>query len=116
MCQYGLKLPESPNLIRKSIRLLVSHEEMKSLERICPGKQDPFRRCHEDVVAGHSPTVGRISVFAGKYTPEFVRAVLRTVPSYAHVVGDHEVLQVIEDQVSEAAWTEVLAARHVLQE
>ena len=42
--------------------------------------------------------------------------VLRTVPSYAHVVGDHEVLQVIEDQVSEAAWTEVLAARHVLQE
>ena len=55
-------------------------------------------------------------MFAGKYTPEFVRAVLRTVPSYAHVVGDHEVLQVIEDQVSEAAWTEVLAARHVLQE
>ena len=42
--------------------------------------------------------------------------VLRTVPSYAHVVGDHEVLQVVEDQVSEAAWNEVLAARHVLQE
>ena len=69
MCQYGLKLPESPNFTRKSTRLLVSHEEMKSLERICPGKQDPRHRCH-GVVAGHSPTVGRISVFAGKYTPE----------------------------------------------
>ena len=115
MCQYGLKLPESSNFIRKSTRLLVSHEEMKSLERICPGKQDPRHRCH-DVVAGHSPTVGRISVFAGKYTPEFVRAVLRTVPSYSQIVSDHEVLQVMEDQVSEAAWNEVLAARHVLQE
>eukprot|EP00435_Cladocopium_sp_Y103_P030418 s52_g7.t1 len=115
MRQYGLKLPESENYIRKSRRLLVTHEEMKSLERLCPGKKDPQHRCH-DVVAGHSPTVGRVSVFAGQYTAEFVRAVLRTVPSYANVVGDQEVLNVIEDCISEASWNEVLAARHVLQE
>lgn len=58
---------------------------MKSLQRICPGKQDALHRCH-DAVAGHRPTVEGISVFAGKYTPEFVRAVLRTVPSYAHML------------------------------
>eukprot|EP00435_Cladocopium_sp_Y103_P019702 s2149_g4.t1 len=115
MCQYGLKLPDSPNYIRKSTRLLVSHEEMKVLERICPGKRDPKHCCH-DVVAGTHPKVGRVSVFAGQYTTEFVKAVLQTVPSYAHAVGCLEALEIVEDQVSENAWQEVLAARQVLQE
>ena len=109
MCQYGLKVPESSNFIRKSTRLFVSHEEMKSLERKGLGKQDPRHRCH-DVVAGHSLTVGRVSVFSGQYTPEFARAVLRTAPSYANVVGEQEVLQIVEDQFFEKSWNEVLAA------
>ena len=116
MCCYGLKLPKSNNFIRKSTRLLVSHEEMKCLERLCPGRRDPKHKCH-DTVAGSDSTVGPISVFAGKYTTEFVKAVLRTVPSYAQATeSQHEVLQVIEDEVTETGWTEVLAARDALKE
>ena len=116
MCCYGLKLPKSNNFIRKSTRLLVSHEEMKCLERLCPGSKDPKHKCH-DTVAGSDSTVGPISVFAGKYTTEFVRAVLRTVPSYAQATeSQHEVLQVIEDEITETGWTEVLAARDALKE
>ena len=116
MCCYGLKLPKSDKFIRKSTRLLVSHEEMKSLERLCPGKKDPQHQCH-DTVAGSDPSVGPISVFAGKYTTEFVRAVLRTVPSYAGAMQpQHEVLQIIEDQIPEDKWVEVLAAKDVLKE
>ena len=56
-------------------------------------------------------------MFAGKYTTEFVRAVLRTVPSYAGAMQpQHEVLQIIEDQIPEDKWVEVLAAKDVLKE
>ena len=116
MCCYGLKLPNSDRYIRKSTRLLVSHKEMKCLERLCPGSKDPNHKCH-DVVAGSDPTVGPISVFAGKYTTEFVQAVLSTVPSYAAAVKPpQEVLQVIEGSVTEKGWVEVLAAKDVLKE
>ena len=116
MCCYGLKLPESEKFIRKSTRLLVSHEEMKCLERLCPGSKDPQHRCH-DTVAGSSPSVGPISVFAGKYTTEFVQAVLRTVPSYASALNPHqEVLEVIEDGIDQTGWNEVLAVRDTLKE
>ena len=82
MCQYGLKIPDSPNFIRKSTRVLVCHEDMKDkLGRTCPGPS--VHSCH-DVIAGSHPAVGPISKFAAKYTPQFVQAVLETVPAFGH--------------------------------
>lgn len=81
MCAYGLQLPKSIQFIRKSIRLLVTHEDMKSLGRLCPGSSDLNHECH-DVIAGHHPTVGPVSVYAGKYPPKFVQAVLNLVPRF----------------------------------
>ena len=81
MCMYGLRLPKHQNLIRKSTGLLVSHADMQSLGRCCPGKSHPDHTCH-DVIAGSAPGIGRISTFAGQYTPSFVDAVLRTVPVF----------------------------------
>ena len=37
MCRYGMQLPGSDRFIRKSTRLLVSHEDMQSLSRLCQG-------------------------------------------------------------------------------
>ena len=104
MCQYGLKLPDSPNFIRKSTRLLVSHEDMKVLGRQCPGPNDAKHQCH-DSIAGNHPKVGQVSSFAGQYTQQFVRSVLDTLPSFQC----REVLAVEDDTVPEALWHEVFA-------
>eukprot|EP00435_Cladocopium_sp_Y103_P029768 s480_g7.t1 len=91
MCQYGLKLPNSQRYIRKSTRLLVSHEDMTCLARTCDHSSG-----HEshDVVAGSNAQVGQVSTFAGRYPKAFVRAVLDTVPAF----HQHDVLEVVEDQ------------------
>ena len=81
MCRFGLRLPGSDNFIRKSTKLLVTHSDMESLAKQCPGKTCPKHQCH-DVIAGQHSSVGSISQFAGQYTPEFVRAVLETVPKF----------------------------------
>lgn len=107
MCQYGLKIPDSPNLIRKSTRLLVSHEDMKVLGKQCPGASDPNHQCH-DSIAGSHPSVGQISTFAGKYTREFVHSVLDTLPTFKH----REVLLIEDDSVPVSNWQEVCAVSH----
>ena len=111
MCRYGLQLPDSRNFIRKSTRLLVSHEDMKSLERLCNASEDHHQH---DVVAGSHPGVGSVSVFAGQYAREFVTAVLQTVPSFQGSVDltKNEVLEVVEDQLSTHN-CEVLAASKI---
>ena len=111
MCRYGLQLPDSRNFVRKSTRLLVSHEDMKSLERLCNASEDHHQH---DVVAGSHPGVGSVSVFAGQYTREFVTAVLQTVPSFQGSVDltKNEVLEVVEDQLSTHN-CEVLAASKI---
>ena len=81
MCRFGLRVPGSDHFIRKATQLLVSHEHMRTLERQCPGKSNPKHACHQ-TVAGSDKTVGQISAFAGKYTPQFVEAVMETVPRY----------------------------------
>ena len=102
MCQYGLKIPNSDRFIRKSTRLLVSHDDMKGLEKQCPGSADPKHACH-DVIAGSNPAVGSVSAFAGGYPPNFVTAVLNTVPRFAQ----QEVLCIVEDQVPEECWDQI---------
>eukprot|EP00435_Cladocopium_sp_Y103_P044898 s702_g12.t1 len=81
MCRYGLRIPKEDKLIRKATRLLVSHKSMKCLAKTCPGKDHPNHVCHQPV-AGYHPRVGPVSTFAGKYTPQFVEAVMETVPRY----------------------------------
>lgn len=102
MCMYGMQLPHSDNFIKKSTRLLLSHEEMCSLGITCPGPSDP-RHAEHDVIAGHHSKVGSISAFAGKYPSRFVKAVLETVPAF----HNQEVLAIECDAVPEKAWTEV---------
>ena len=102
MCCYGLKIPSSDRYIRKSTKLLVSHEDMKILAKMCPGDH------RHDVVAGSHPEVGPISKYVAKYTPQFVQAVLDTVPEFHQHTTD--VLEVIEDHFSnDDTWKEVLA-------
>ena len=79
MCQYGLKLPSTGSFLRKSTRLLLSHEDMTVLEKLCPGESP--NHCHS-VVAGSDSSVGAVSKFAGQYTTQFVKAVLHTVPTF----------------------------------
>ena len=102
MCQYGLKLPNSDRYIRKSTRLLLSRDDIKSLEKRCPGSADPRHSCH-DVVAGSHPAVGSVSAFAGGYPQDFVMAVLNTVPRFTQ----QEVLYIVDDQVPEECWEEI---------
>ena len=104
MCRYGLRLPQSSKLIRKSTRLLVTHPEMKVLSRLCPGESDPNHVEH-DTIAGSAKGVSSISQFCSQYTQEFVQAVLETIPRFRN----HEVLHVQEDQMSESSWQEILA-------
>lgn len=83
MCRFGLQLPDSANLIRKSTRLtrlLVTHEDMQVLGLTCPGKSDPQHVCH-DVVQGSAPGVPSVNSFAGASPQGFVHAVLDTVPA-----------------------------------
>ena len=110
MCRYGLRIPDSENLIRKGTRLLVSHESMKTLARECPGKQDPHHRCH-DVIAGSHPQIGQVSTYAGQYTPAFVDAVLETVESFHQ---NKELLVVNDDTWNQEVENEVLATKEAL--
>ena len=92
MCQYGLRIPGG-DLIRKTTNLLVSHECMKGIAKRCPGSSHGDHSRHQ-VVAGSHPQVGAISTFAGKYTPAFVKAVLRTVKG----LPEAECLIVMDDR------------------
>lgn len=75
MCCYGLSVPGGP-LVRKPTSLLVSHADMKSLSRKCPGDASPQHRQHQSI-SGSWPKLGCISKHAAKYTTAFVKAVLR---------------------------------------
>ena len=106
-CMYGLQLPDSSQFIRKGTRLLLSHEDMLSLGRTCPGKADAKHVCH-DVVKGSASGVPSVSKFAGRYPPQFVHAVLDFLP----VFQSKPCLMVLEDSISEGGWqhvSEVLA-------
>ena len=110
MCRFGLRVPRCKKLIRKSTQLMVTHEEMKTLAKRCPGSQHVKHQCHQ-VVAGSDPVVGSTSTFAGKY--KFVEAVMDTLPSYAAL--KNQCLAVCHD------WTcrqehEVLAAKPELSD
>ena len=48
---------------------------------------------------GSVPEVGHVSEFRGRYTQEFVEAVLRTVPKFREHVAEHEVFVVEEELV-----------------
>ena len=92
MCCYGLRLP-SGELIRKPTMLMVSHEDMCKLGRICPGQSDNEHKSHHPI-AGSVPGVGSVSRFAGKYPSAFVKAVLKTTASGL----DNPILMVMGDQ------------------
>ena len=76
MCCYGLKVPDG-TLIQKATRLLVSHADMQRLRR-CPGPAQPEHARHQPV-QGSVMGVRSVSQLAGRYPPQFVRAVLRTM-------------------------------------
>ena len=84
MCRFGLRVPGNDQFIRKATKLLVSHENMKVLAKECPGKSHPQHACHQPI-AGSDSKIGRISTFAGKYTPMFVESVMDTVPRYCEL-------------------------------
>ena len=77
MCSYGLAIPGG-HLIRKPTRLLVSHADMQSLGKKCPGSENPKHRIHQPI-AGYVSGIGRVSTHAGKYPAAFVKAVLASV-------------------------------------
>ena len=109
MCCFDLHLPSTADRakarIRKTTRLLVSHHDMKEhLCRQCPGESDA-KHAHHAQIAGSHPTVGKVSVHAGKYTLQFVEAMLRSVPA----LRSEEVL-LIESPEDNVLISEVLAA------
>ena len=106
MCQYGLKLPSTGSFLRKSTRLLLSHEDMTVLEKLCPGESS--NHVHS-VVAGSDSSVGAVSKFAGKYTFQFVKTVLNTIPSFRDLKKECLVVDSEEPQ-------EVLVSSKELQE
>ena len=81
LCSYGLQIPDGP-FVRKSARLLVSHDNMRSLQRRCSGKHFGAEVRHVPLHGRH-PKVGLISRFADRYPEGVVRAVLRTVKQIA---------------------------------
>ena len=113
MCRYGLRLPNIERFIRKSTRLLVSHESMKIMR-----DHQGNHQCH-DIVAGGEPGVPSISEFAGACPVKFVQAVLNTVEllgqksagRFTSPVECSRVshLEVTDDNVPERCWPEVLA-------
>eukprot|EP00435_Cladocopium_sp_Y103_P076318 s154_g90.t1 len=72
MCCFDLHVPATEmhpkQLIKKSTRLLCSHEDMRVLQRLCPGAEHPDHACNR-VVAGSEPEIGQVSKHAGVYTP-----------------------------------------------
>lgn len=100
MCRYGLRLPQSERLIRKSARLLASSEDMKQLAKLGPEKM---------ILSMHvtsAPGIPSVSAFAGAYSPEFVRAVLECVLS---AFRDAPVVAIVEDSLPPDQWNEVSA-------
>ena len=108
MCRYGLQLPQSDRLIRKSTRLLASDEAMKELALLCPGSTEPQHVCH-DVVKGSAPGVPSVSQFVGAYPPQFVFRLLETVPS----LRQSAVLHVACDDVTTEQWEHVAAVARI---
>eukprot|EP00435_Cladocopium_sp_Y103_P011977 s1627_g3.t1 len=111
MCRFGLQLPQSERLIRKSTRLLVTHEDMRSLELTCPGPSDPAHACH-DTIQGSAPGVPSVSQFAGAYTSQFVQAVLDTVPAFQN----QPIVCLVEDMVPPDQWESVCAVASASKE
>ena len=72
MCAYGLALPDGAPLQRTAC-LLVSHADMRSLSRICPGHKHP-----ENTGIRASVQERRHAL---RYPPAFIRAVLRSTKS-----------------------------------
>ena len=111
MCQYNLHLPavndRPKQLIKKATTLLVSHEDMSGLQRSCPGATCPDHAHHATIAGGH-PGIGSVSQHAGKYTPEFVKEVLQTVPA----LKCDEIL-IVDDEVliAQSMCHEVLAGQ-----
>ena len=86
-------------------RLLVSHEDMLSLQTTCPG--EPHGK--HAVIAGSHPAVRSISQHAGRYTPKFVSAISRPVPS----LKTTEVLILNGELLCHQQWCqEILAAEN----
>lgn len=92
-----MQLPGSERYIRKSTRLQVRHlDTMQALSRLCDG----VGKHEHHVVAGHWPGIPSVSQFAGQYPPQFVKAVLHTVPAFRDRASHRaEVLEVIEDDL-----------------
>ena len=70
MCCFDPRIPHG-KLIKKSTRLLVSHQNMRTLGRRCPGDRHAEHREHQ-VVAGSTPEVQLVSKYAGQYPVGFV--------------------------------------------
>eukprot|EP00435_Cladocopium_sp_Y103_P056621 s837_g19.t1 len=104
MCRFGLRLPQSERLIRKSTRLLVTDPAMKGLGLLCPGSSDPAHASH-DVVQGSAPGIPSVSQYVGAYTPQFVHAVLEYIPRFR----SQPVLCVQEDCMCSHQWEHVFA-------
>ena len=85
MCCFDLHVPATESQprqrIKKSTRLLVSHEDMKHfLWRLCPGASHAEHVSHA-VIEGSRPGVGSVSRHAGRYTARFIQAMLRATPN-----------------------------------
>ena len=78
---------------------------MQSLSKLCPGSGEHSKH---DVVAGSWPGITSVSQYAGQYPPEFVEAVLQTVPAYRDA-RPSEVMVVVDDTVPPEQWESVLA-------
>ena len=102
MCCYGMSVPDSTKYIKKATKLLLTHEDMMSLGKECPGPSDPAHVEH-DVIAGTHPKVGAVSAYAGQYPAKFVQAVLQLVPRFR----DQEVLMLECDDVTVEQWHEI---------
>ena len=70
MCCFGAQS-------RRELRFLVSHADMRSLEKVCPGNQRCMHRCQGNTVEPNGPE-HRI----GRYPVGFLRAVLRAVKEF----------------------------------
>lgn len=112
MGRFGLRLPGSDKLIRKPTLLLVSDDSVPTLARECPGSKHPRHCCHQ-TIAGSHPGVGSISTFAGRYTPQFVQAVLETV----HLFVQAHTAHLVEcQQDTEPSFQEVLMFKADLED
>ena len=73
MCAYGLKCPKEEGYMRKATGLLLSHQAMQAACRTCSGAHQ-----HQVIQGQCQATRESRSQVAGRYTPAFVRAFLKT--------------------------------------